>query len=297
MGSYNITKNQVLDIDVTEDFNDVGWAIGEGYAFHLACNAGVIKNKNFVTEPGVEYKLKYRVTNYQLGSIYPVLGGSPGPVVNDNGIYTVTLTAVDNTGLSFWSDGDLTVLDVLIYQGENPGSTELFNDKNKVWIGERSYVPEFGTKFLDEVILFVDGQPWMQNSNDVRNNFFGNQYKSVIEYYINIDPQAIKNFYSIRVKSNKPWSVPEINILPREGKSKGQLSRIKKSRFSNYQGDWFADFLKDINDPRFANESDALFNGADLQGGVAKIRVENNDITEVRLMSIDVILSDQNYTY
>lgn len=296
MGQYNIFKNQVLEVDVIEDFYDLGWAIAEGRAIHRACNSGIIRNKGFVTEPGVEYKLIYTVSDYTLGSVYPILGGVSGPVVNSAGSYTVLITAADDSGLSFWSDGNLTVMSVRVAQGSSPGSTELFNDNNKKWVGERSYVPEFGTKFLDEVVVFQNGQPWLQNSNEIRNNFFGNQYESAIEFYVNVDPTQIKNFYSMRLKSNKAWSAPEINIIPREGKENGQFSRIKKGNFRNYQGDWFADFMKDMNDPRFDPE-DALFMGADLQGGVAKIRIENDDTVEVRLMSVDVTVAAQDYTY
>lgn len=296
MGQYGILKNQTLQVDPIQDFYDLGWTIADGMATHSSCNSGAIQNKGFVTEPGAEYKVTYRVSDYSLGSVYPILGGVSGPVVNGPGVYTALITAGDDSGLSFWSDGDLTISDIKVALGASPGSTELFNDNEKKWVGDRSYVPEFGTKFLDEVLVFQNGQPWLQNSNDVRNNFFGNQYKSVIEFYVNLNPQQIKNFHSMRIKSNKPWSVPEVIISPREGKSKGQKSRIKKGNFKNYQGDWFANFMKDLNDPRFVGD-EALYHGADLQGGIAYIRIENDDTVEVRLMSIDVEVSPQDYTY
>src|SRR5690606_9586921 len=103
-------------------------------------------------------------------------GGEEGIHRNANGTYMETITASDTSGIQFWSDGDLAVSSLVISEGEVDGATLVFNEKHDTFVGWRSYTPNFATKFLDEVMVFKDGTMWLQNSNETRNNFFGEQY-------------------------------------------------------------------------------------------------------------------------
>lgn len=300
MGRYTAINGQPLTVFLDSDVLDGGWSVHSGYAQHSSCNQGYIRNLSFTPEVGKSYRVTYQVFERTSGSVHINFGGVTGQYISQNGTFTEDFGAVGG-GILFWSDGDLkitglSIAEITQEEGEK-GYTLSFNTRNLQWVGYRSYVPEFATKFVDSYFGFKDGGLWKHNVSELRNNFYGEQHKSVIEFYVNINPTQIKNFYSMRVKSNKAWSVPEVNVFPRAGKSDGQRSRIKKGNFENYQGDWFADFLKDLNDPRFGNENDALFKGADLQGGVAKIRIENDDTVEVRLLSVDIEVAEQNYTY
>lgn len=300
MGAYTVISGQQLTVYLDSDVNDNGWKVHSGYAQHSACNQGFIKFLSFTPTIGKTYRVSYDVFDRTSGGVYLRFGGSNGSLVAQNGTFTQEFGAT-STEVLFWSDGNLKITNLVIaemstQEGEK-GFTLSFNVDKMIWSGYKSFVPENMTKFIDGFIGFKNGELWRHNQSEVRNNFYGEQFKSVIEFYVNINPSQVKSFYSMRVKSNLPWSVPEIIVFPRNGKSKGQKSRIKKGNFNSLQGDWFADFLKDINDPRFANELDALFKGADLQGCVAKIRIENDDTVEVRLLSIDVEVSNQNYTY
>ncbi len=298
MARYSTFSGVPIRIDATNDFLNTGWSVNNGVAHHYSCNPGFITTNSVLTEPESEYKVTYTVLNRVNGNVYIIVGGSVGTLRSSNGTYTETIIANDASGITLWSDGDLSIRGVRVSSGTVSGKTIAFNDKYRRWVGSRDYIPTLSVKFLDRVMVFQDGEMWEQWTNELRNNFFGQQFGSKIVFYANVNPKQIKNFHSMRVKSNLPWSVPEIKILPRHGKSKGQLSRIKKGNFKSYQGDWFADFLKDINDPRFGgNELNALVEGADLQGGVAEITIENNDISEVRLISVDIEVSPQNYTF
>src|SRR5690606_5759147 len=165
------------------------------------------------------------------------------------------------------------------------------------WVGYRSYIPYFATKFLDSVFAFTGATMWEQSVNETRNNFFGDQYSSIITFYMNVNPHQVKTLFSMRQNGNKPWSVTEVEIPPRAGKSRGQLSRLKSGNFKNIQGQWFGDFMRDMLDPRFGTPDQALFKGAVLQGETAKITMEIKDTGEVRLVSVDILGSTQNYTY
>ena len=136
------------------------------------------------------------------------------------------------------------------------------------------------------------------NANPTRNNFFGVQYTSKITVIVNVNPTEIKNYFSMRQKSNKVWGVPSIIIPPSEGKVNGMESMIKSGNFQVLNnGDFFAEFLRDMTDPRFSTELEALFRGAQLQGNYAIITFENTSTEEIRTLSIDFIVSKQDYTY
>jgi len=297
MGRYGTITNQSFTLDVSADFRDNGWSISEGIAIHESCNEGYVKNINIPTTPGTDYKITYTVSGYSSGEVYAIVGGINGESRTANGTYTETITASDASGIQFWSDGDLAVESVSISDGEVEGSTLVFNEKYDTFAGWRSYVPDFATKFLDDVLVFRNGTMWLQNSNETRNNFFGAQYPSIITFYFNINPTHIKTLSSVRIVGNKPWYLTDIEIRPRAGKSKGQVSRLKPGNFRNLQGQWFGDFMRDMLDPRFPDPESALYKGAVLQGEVAKITMEITEASEVRLLSIDILGPDSQYTY
>lgn len=297
MGTITILKNTSVAIDLASDSQDNGWDVSNGYANHSSCNSGLIKNTVFPTIAGQEYTLSYKVLNYSSGQVYMVIGGVNGTPQTADGIYTETLVADDDTGVQFYSDGNLSIGLVKVSQGISPATTILFNENSNKFVSYHSAEPEYMCKFINGFFMFKDGQIWENNVNETRNNFFGQQYTSKITFYCNLSPTEVKQFFSIREKSNKVWAVTKAYIDPTEGKSQGMESRIKKGNFKNLQGDWFADFLRNLKDPRFNTELEALMKGADLQGNVMEITIENTDTVEVRLLSVDVSVSPHNYTY
>ena len=297
MGSYSVLQNGSISIDLQLDIRDNGWITTDGLAVHSGCNAGLIKNNSIPTVAGQEYTVYYSLIERTSGVVRPIIGGTVGTDVTEVGSYSETLTATDDSGLKFYSDGNLKIGLINVSKGTISGVTLAFNEDNNKWVSYLSYQPEYMVKFLDKFITFISGTAWEHNINELRNNFYNEQFTSKITFYCNVSPTEVKNFYTLREKSNKVWEVTEAKIDPREGKSIGQRSRIKKGNFQSLQGDWFSSFLKDLNDPRFDTELKALLNGADLQGSVMEVTIENKDTIEVRLLSVDVEVSKQEYTY
>lgn len=302
--SLQIPQNTIGYVNPSVSILDTGWSISGIYGNHVSCNSGYIKSK---TELGLtigrEYTVTYTVSNYVSGEVNVLLGSAAGANRTANGEYTETITCTDTAQLSFFSDGTLTISKVMFYDtltGDTPGTTVCFNERANRWTTEYSAVPELWIKFVDNLFSVKNGSLWIHNSNEVRNNFYNTQYTSKITFYININPETVKNFYSIRQQGTSAWGSPndgDIIIQAYKGKPNGQLSRLKAGNYRTLQGDFFADFLRDLSDPRFGNTLDALFKGADLQGKVMEVTIENTDITSVRLVEIDVMTASQNYTY
>lgn len=299
MGSYTITKNTQLVVNLPEDFSLQGWTVSQGTAIHSGCNSGYIR-LNIDLSSSTNWTFRYNISNLTSGTVNIVVNGVSGIVRSMAGIYEEEFVVNDpNALIQFYATGEtsLQILQIYPESEAQDGTTFAFNEDNDRWVTYYSYMPEFMAKFINSFFAFDNGRLWEQNVNEVRNNFFGVQYPSVITFYCNLNPTEVKNFYSMRQKSNKVWSVPSIEIPARYGKPNGQKSRLKTGRFRNLQGDWFSDFLRDMEDSRFVTTLDALMKGAELQGNYMKITIQNDDTTEVKLFSVDITISKNDYTY
>lgn len=298
MASYTILKNESITIDLPSDIADQGWVVSGGTASHSGCNSGYIE-RMFDLSEAEEWTFRYTIPSITSGVIIMLVDGQTGETRTTPGTYEETFEVTGPVLVRFFSDGvnQIEFLKVFKAVTEPNSVTVAFSEDANRWVGYYSYKPEFMVKFINDFFVFRNGELWEQNVNPLRNNFFGVQYTSKIEFYCNLNPTQVKIFHSMREKSNKAWSAPELLIYPYYGKPEGQLSRLKKGRFRSLQGDWFSDFLRDMNDPRYLTEEEALFKGAELQGSLMKVTIENSDTVEVRLLSVDILVSPSDYTY
>jgi hypothetical protein len=300
----NITQNQTAQVDPQQEYADTGWEIGADSATHYPCNPGRFLFLGFPLTIGTRYAISYTVSLYGSGYVNVRVGNTDGAVHNALGTYTEEITCTGDTSLSWYSDGYLRInkwriTPIMENQASNH-QTIAYNESGKKWSTKYSYEPEMFVRFIDSFFAFKNGQLWKQNVNPVYNNFFGVQYKSQITFYINFNPSMIKNFRNIRVQGSKVWASPndgDIKIYPTERKPNGMQSRIKPGNFKNYQGDWFADFMRNLLDPRFDTALEALMKGENLQGKVMEITIENAGTTQAILVAVDVKMDPQNYTY
>jgi len=299
MGSYSILKNQPLVINLPGDFSDQGWIVSGSIAYHSGCNSGYI-NQTLDLSSAALWTFRYTILTLESGTVNIIVDGEQGVLRTQPGIYTEQFTTSNPAALiQFYATGvsSLQLLQVFPPAQARIGTTLAFNEDADKWVTYYSYIPEFMNKFVNSFFAFENGRLWEQNTNETRNNFFGVQYSSIITFYCNLSPTEVKKYWSMRQKSNRAWSVTDLEIPPYYGKPEGQRSRLKKGRFKSIQGDWFSDFLRDMNDNRFVTDLDALMKGAELQGTVMKITIQNDDTNEVRLSSLDVIVSLSQYTY
>lgn len=306
MGSYIAIKGQTLSINLLDDLRDNGWVISGGKAIHSGCNPGFIELLGSNYTIGVPNEFEYKVVDYTNGYVNVQVGSSVGNNISSNNeSVKEVFTPQVNDKVRFYSNGNLAIkvlsISPVLPDGTSNGITLGFYEKDNKWGGNYSYLPETMIRFVNSFFTFKSGELWRHNQNVLRNNFYGEQYTSKIVFYVNLSPDEVKNFFSMRQKSNKVWTASnndDIYIYPSEGKPNGQSSRLKMGRFKRLNnGDWFVDFLRDISDPRFMNEQDALRNGSLLQGNVMRVTLENDSAEEVRLLSVDVIVGTQQYTY
>lgn len=299
MGKYTTLKNTPLYVNLADDIIDQGWEISGGIAYHDSCNSGYIE-KTFDLSSNMEWTFEYTILNVTTGAISLIVGDQEGDLQTSSGTFSETFTITgSNVLVRFFSTGEnsLELLKIFPPNDRSAAITWAFTEDFNRWTGNYSYTPEFFGKFIDTLFVFRSGELWEQNVNEIRNNFFGEQFTSKIVYYVNVNPTEIKEFFTMRQKSNKVWSVTDAYIEPTEGKEEGQRTRIKKGNFKALQSDFFSAFLRNLLDPRYGNELDALMKGAPMQGSVMEVTIENDDTVEVRLLSIDVECAAHQYTY
>lgn len=289
MGKVIANTGIPVEIDLREDVRDNGWYIEGNKAVHSGCNQGLIKRLDIPTVSGTSYTLVYQVEDYKSGLVRPIVGGVSGENRTSNGYFVETIETIDDSGIYFYSDGNLAISVLKVANGFNEGKTISYNDNRRFWVGYESFVPEYMNKFIDSFITFKNGEFWIHNTNEIRNMYYGQKYPSVIVFNANVAFDQEKDFYTFYIDGNKPWSI-DVTIPPTEGKTNGQKSRIKKGNFKWYKGKYVADFLRDMNDARFDTELQALMKGAYLQGKVMKVTmtVDSDDHVELVSVSIDV---------
>lgn len=290
MGSYTTLTNQPIDIPLEVDWYDTGWTISEGKATHVSCNEGTIKNATMPTVVGESYKVRFTVSNWSSGVVTPIIGGAVGTPVSANGTYEEELEAIDISGLKFYSDGDLTIELIRVSLGEVPAVTFSFNQDTLKWISYWSYAPDMMGRFLDQYVSWKDGRMWIHNQNPIHNSFYGQEYPSVITFYCNINYEQDKDFYNMVLNGSHQWRA-DVELPPRPGKSKGQRSRIKPMNFKLEKGRFTSAFYRDMDDPRFVDEMQALMKGAYLQGQIMKVTLTNESTEEVQLISVEIDVS------
>lgn len=203
--------------------------------------------------------------------------------------------------LSFNSKLSLLIVAVNGYEINNQkieGVTLVFNEDLNLWGGYHSYNPEYMHKFIDGLFVFKDGRLWEQDVNETRNNFFGIQYPSRITLVANAKDKSgkllNKLYYQLKIDSNDKWSVPKMVTPKNETYPNGMKSMLHKNNFTLDRGNYWADIMRDMLDPQYNNEVEALFSGRVMEGNMLIFELENNSTKEVRLTGVHVYSSPQD---
>lgn len=305
MGSYTITKNTQLVINLPEDFTIQGWVVSQGTAIHSGCNAGYI-SLDYDLSSNTSWTFRYNIISLTSGTINIVVDGINGQIINAPGEYETTFNVTGTTRIQFYATGDVSVQVLQVYAPAQvrEGLTLAFNEDADRWVTYYSYIPEFMNKFMNSFFTFENGRMWEHNVNEIRNNFYGVQYSSSVTFICNIEFRKNKLWFNLRLDSTGGWFSPDMETDKTDQFPNGMKSRLKKGNFKSIDGKLWADIMNDMTDPKFNTIVDpverqiqALFKGRKLQGGYMTIQLENNDTKPVKLSSVEVyyIEAERNF--
>ncbi|QQV89725.1 structural protein [Cellulophaga phage Calle_1] len=104
-----------------------------------------------------------------------------------------------------------------------------------------SFSPEWMGSLNNKFYSFKGGQlhRHYDESNPIRNNFYGTQYESTIKLIMNEAPSDIKVLKAINIEGNKPWSSVIKSYLNDENVSITQTS-LSVEEFLNKEGKFYA---------------------------------------------------------
>jgi hypothetical protein len=158
-----------------------------------------------------------------------------------------------------------------------------FNEEANSWMSFLDIKPEYMVTCGVDTLSFYDGSVWLNNENENRNTFFGEEVASTVDVVFNDQPQAIKMFQNIEQEALTPWKSNvdgDVNTLA------GQRSLLEEAFYTEYQpNEWAAAFRQDTTTP---NRDYPLLEGWDLRDKVLTVKLRNERTTDERLESVTV---------
>tara|TARA_B110000902_G_scaffold219627_1_gene254118 strand:+ start:7524 stop:12026 length:4503 start_codon:yes stop_codon:yes gene_type:complete len=132
--------------------------------------------------------------------------------------------------------------------------TTSFKESTNGWNTRKSFIQENGVSLNNTYYSFGNGEIWSHN-NEVRNNFYGQQYESSVKFIFNNAPGSVKSFKTLnyegsqaRIFVDNPDSDNKFeNRLAKPGwwvesiESDLQSGQVKT--FKNKEGKWFYNIL------------------------------------------------------
>jgi hypothetical protein len=137
--------------------------------------------------------------------------------------------------------------------------TIAFNERQKVSYGFYDYAPDAAVCAENQLILFYNGQLYIQNNSTTYANFFGTQQTPSITMVFKDPNIEKKTFESVTEVANALWVCPQITTDTYSYPGTLQSSNLVAEDFELLGTDWNAPFWFD------ANSQQGQFNGDPLQ--------------------------------
>jgi hypothetical protein len=157
-----------------------------------------------------------------------------------------------------------------------------FLSDKRGWNGFYSFKPEMLGTSAEFILSWKDGNLYLHDSTNVPYcNFYGQQFDSRITFVSKLSPLGLKVAQNMRVKASQVWEALSIKTVPNAMYKQGMLSRIKRGNWKNFEGDFWASVLRNINDPRFTDPNEAVLKGEPMRGDAFIVEL-SNDSTELQ---------------
>lgn len=231
--SFTAVQNNPITVNLVDQSNYTGWTVDGSIATHSSCQQGFITLLGYPIITGHTYTATYTILAISGGTVYTLIGNSDSSTHSSPGIYTDTITAVNNDPIKLHSNANCTVQlfnvkDTTI----NDGVTIVYAAKNRKWSDNRTMYPTFGFSLYERSVVEYLGDLYVQqNGSSDRNNFFGEQFESSIQFIEAKEPTLVKTFQSIAIQANQLMVTEEDGIVT----SLGQISELSTADFIKSQ--------------------------------------------------------------
>lgn len=291
--SYTALQDVPIQIDLTKAGNATGWTIDGMVATHEACQSGAVTLLNYPIIPGQTYKVSYAVLSIS-GGYVQLQAGAMGAEQTAPGLYVETITATASP-LTFYSNANCQI-EAFNIANVTPEDTSLntivYSAKTKKWSDYRTFTPDTGFGMFVKTITVNNGSVYThENGTGQRNNFYGVQYPSFVQFVENESPVISKTFLSLSLQVNELMVTTPGGITT----SLGQVSELADvdflknvitdgvSQILQYtkEGIYSASFLRDMNED--------LLNGGVLKGNYMIIELQTTNSNVLQLFTVNVV--------
>jgi len=180
-----------------------------------------------------------------------------------------------------------------------------FEEARGVWVGEYSFQPQAFGRVGQHFVSFLTGELYLHEKGATPNLFYLTQVNSEITFVFNPEPQKVKMAWNIRQHGNKLWEMVSGTVQANFNLGEGQSTKLPKDRWKAFEGQFYADVLRDMLDTSQAFS--ALSGTAKDVARLLRGRVLKIDAMEVKfklvtpsilssLRQIDVEWSESNET-
>ena len=135
--------------------------------------------------------------------------------------------------------------DIVLFKRADQGfkpKTVSYSEEVKGWTSLKSFHPESGLSVARQYYTINNGELWQHHANEVRNNFYGNQYDSHVTFVMNSEPSTVKNFraFSYEGTQAKVHESQQQLLGQDENGNNVYASSADNYNYSSKQG-WFAE--------------------------------------------------------
>ena len=160
------------------------------------------------------------------------------------------------------------------------------------WPSFYSYHADYMVGMNGYFYTFSGGQLYRHNTNQTRNNFYGEQYKSTITSVFNTEPMTIKLFKTMSYESDDSWECTSLTTDLGSGSMPGTPGSPLQTWFVQKEGEWFTFLRENSGTVNFRNRSaNGIGSVWGANGGVAAI------VTTFQLDDLGSIISVGDTAY
>ena len=162
----------------------------------------------------------------------------------------------------------------------NQNNTLTYDESVKGWPSFYSYVPDWMIGMNNYFYTFNKGNLYRHNVNEVRNNYYGDQYTSTLQSVFNDSPLENKLFKTINIEGDSIWDITIATDIQDSG-------YIEKEWFVKKEGAWFS-FIRNSGTTPAGLDEYALRSLNGIGNSTTTSAVVNNIITIDFAITIDL---------
>lgn len=242
--SITTVQNNSVTFDIRPYLTDRGWSIVGTRMVHQSENSGYFEIPSYGVQSGQTYQYSFQLANVSSGGVIITIGGASSELLTTSGYHQGEITAIDNSSVQVWSDGDLEVVNLTLMQQITESiperNTITWSEQRKGWVTFKEIIPDAGFSMFTRMFTLKDGNLWSHQVEDtIPNNFYGEQKSSRIKFPVS--SVGVKTYQSIAIHSNKVIGTTENGIQTQLGNVTDLISYDFESR----EGIHYANKLRD----------------------------------------------------